>query len=344
MTPDQTAEIIATETNLKVLEIYRRGDHIFYPGDVDRELLDLSTHIIVALGLAEIVENEPVLEPEENPREASIDPDAELNQQSRTPIDGGEPDILPALFSGPKRKATAEDMKAEDPIGEIGPRFPAVPLPESDETAATVSPFLAEKPGVDTVPKPAVCGAGPGTPEKKKTAKMKTITPDPKDIEFADQLREWKETEKLSNMEIERRSGISNVIVHNILSGLTKKPSAKTKQKLLKAINAKPKKKPFKNPSPASQATTPTPAKTNGKGPVQFVQLKLATWMGLNRFGNADAARHFGVNETIIRDIQNGKLPNEHVLRYIGTKIPDIGNNMHSIIGQMSTQQSNRQG
>lgn len=330
MTPDQTAEIIATETNLKVLETYRACDMPNYhiAKIIDASLVDLSNRILTALGQMPDIDEQTETPPtEQDPLRTPYPDPAEIHDHPGAPISGD----APALFKKSEHRATVDDMKAEDPTAEIGPRLPLEKITESNETPAAADQQQALSPGADTVPEPAACGAEPGTP-KKKSSKMKTKIPDPKDLAFVDQLAQWKAEENLSNMEIQRRSGVSNVIVHNILSGLTKKPSKKTQDKLLKVINAKPKKKAFKTPAPTNKVAKQ--AKINGKvnGHAQFVQRNFMTWKGQNKLGVADAAAKLQFEEKVIRSLMAGTMPNKFVLTVLGHYIPEIHNNMAELV------------
>lgn len=310
MTPYQQAECIAAETNIKTLEIYRSDSLSQREARmIDSALADLSTRIILALGLVPVDTEDRCarceitdLKPIEN--ESVLDPGVETNtQESQTTEQEPHPDVEPA----PVHKAETKEASPTEPDsgGEV----------VSKETKKPKS-------------------------EQKPTKKDKLRIDNSKHTKRVAYLIDWMAREDLSQTDAAKRVGVSSVTICSLLSGKSQ-GSEDTWKKILKA--AKPKKKPVNN-TPATPKNSyskrktngPAPLKSNSKGPGQFVQMKFMTWLGAEKLGVAGAAKRLHVKESVIRSIMSGTVQSKATLTTLGKHIPEIYNNMGFLLSQIN--------
>lgn len=142
--------------------------------------------------------------------------------------------------------------------------------------------------------------------------------------EIADEIEAYMAEQGISMWKAADSFGVSGQIVANIFDK-NAQPRKATLEKIRHVIN-KTKQKP--QPAPVTKIRT-------AKGPAQFIQLKLATWMATNKLGVKDAGGRLGIAESSVRDLMNGVIVHENILRQVGLAVPDIGNNLHDLIKQL---------
>lgn len=330
-TQAQMAETIAEVTELKALELYRECDANTYGGVnvIDHHMVDLSKRIIGALGLlpksAEQLASE--LKPTENEPVKELGPDignmladavykaADLIGDMLTDVfQPQEPDqeentqkgLTTEKTSVARNKAVDDSPSGGGDVHTTDDKQPPDRPPAGQDTHTDASG--AEE---SDASKPA-SGGKLGSPKRHS---------------IADEIEAWLEAENLSNNQAGKFAKVSDVTIGSILAGKTLNPGKATKKKIRTAIkkSIKPKKKRTTHVKPPASAKPAGEAKLNGKGPGQFVQLKLTAWMDSEHLGINEAANRLRVMERTLRLIKlDGVLPHQNIIRQLARHIPAI--------------------
>jgi len=367
------AETIAEVTNLKILEHYRGHCTMAEARCYDHELTDLARRIIEAISavpepdeyetwlqqktctgcaVADLkpTENEPVQDLKNST--ASIDPETEQQIESRTLSDGGEPDAYPALFKDlvlqPVTTPDAAEGYAIEAlrksnarwIEEVLPELPAMQR-ESNESPATAAQQQATAPGVDNVPEIADCGAEQGTPDSAKNPKM-TLTK-MEMISLEKRLRKFKTINKLTIENLVELTGVSNFTISSILR--KDNVSRGTYDKVDRAMRNFHQKKMVELDQAKEQEPDPPKINGTGRGPGDYMRLKLLAWLNNEHLGLSQASSRLMVQESALRKITiDGEMPHSNVVNQLCKYVPAIAAERAMLMDAARKQEGNGQG
>lgn len=311
------AETIEEVTNLKILELYRGNCTMAEARCHDHELTDLSARIIEAI--SEVPEpdeyeawlqekkfqliglNMPATEVTE-PGIYTETPPTEQDTPRDSPSNPAETHDLPgAPISGDAPALFVYDVRQQS---------------DSNETPVTADQPQAEKPGVETVPESAVCDAGQGTTEKPKAAGKPTKK---EIIDLERRLRIFKNRNKLTIEGLSEMAGLSNFTISAIFR--KDNVSRETYNKVEAGMISY---RPGKGKSSGQEADKPK-VNGSGRGPGEYLRLKLLTWLNQEHLGLSQASSRLMVQESALRKITiDGEIPHPNVMRQLCKYVPAL--------------------
>lgn len=342
---NKLSEIIATEVNLKTLEVYRMSGEVWRDRQVDEVLADLGTKIVEAIKSREAELAEPAPRNayerwlgerrEKDKRDVLV-----VNDLASFTTTESDNRVAPAGADEPHRNNEPEADQRQ-PAGQ--PDDPNSPAIEQDapETATEArnqsSPAKASPIDGDDV------GAGSANKEPEK----KSTDDKPADGAFFQALQEWIVIEDLSNCEAARRACVSNVTIYNLSTGITKRPMKGTKDKILAAIRkdqtkrsnkpaaarkSKPKVElPPDNPAPEPEATKAV-VEQERKGAGQFLAKQLQRWINAEKRSEKEICETLGINQRMIGRILGGYVPHEDTIYSMAKHLPGVAMNQAALV------------